>query len=169
MTKQFEQVKPLINGIAYRYAKKYRLDKDEVKSQAYEEFCKVIDQYDPNKGELTTFVHSKLLILTHYCKREKENPFFASGEMLIEDTNQKYFDDEMEKLETGLELSEDAQEVLSFIIGREWETPGISKCLPRLSYTIKWMQYNFDWKFDRTKRAWEEIKVWWTGSCKMEV
>lgn len=69
----------------------------------------------------------------------------------------------IEKLETALtDLSDDAQEVLDFIISREWETPGLRWCRLPTIYTItRYFKFWKGWKQSKTKKAFTEIMVWW--------
>jgi hypothetical protein len=78
----------------------------------------------------------------------------------IEDVTYEQFEAAMDRLEESLDLSEDAQDIIDYLISREWETPGINR-VPRLYSIKKYYRYWKGWMPKRTEQAWEEIKDWW--------
>ena len=172
MTAAFKQFRPMIEGAAWTAHKKYKMDIEELRSQAYFVFCEAIERYDPNKASFSTHLFSRLRTVKDFAKWEcKENNTEAihsiDEETYLEkdmpyliDKRVERFEEAINRLETALDLSDDAQEILNFILGREWETPGINR-VPRLHSIKKYYKYWKGWSHKRVVNAWEEIRIWW--------
>jgi len=63
-----------------------------------------------------------------------------------------------------ISLSEDAKEIVEYILSREWEDVNIN-WKPRFSFIQK-KYLNNGWTQNRIKIAWKEIREWWAGSNK---
>ena len=181
-TEAFKQYQPLIEGFAWKATKRYRyLEHDDIRQQAYLIFCETIERYDENrKVKFITFLYHRLRTLNDYCrysnnrvmrvlflydidlyqKSDKIDIENYEIEDYIEDSSYELFEAAMNRLEESLELSEDAQDIIDYLISREWETPGINR-VPRLYSIKKYYRYWKGWMPKRTEQAWEEIKDWW--------
>lgn len=189
-TKAFKQFQPMIEGAAWKAHRHYHIDVEELRGQAYLVFCEAIERYDPNKASFSTHLFSRLRTVKDYASQErrkcqKETSFQAkekredndvnvgldyignggtfglcAGTDLIPEVRYEQVEEAMDRLETALDLSEDAQDILDFLIGREWETPGINR-VPRLYTVKKYYRYWKGWMPQRTEKAWEEIRNWW--------
>jgi len=176
-TEAFKQYQPLIEGFTWRAVKRHNyLEYDDIKQQAYLIFCEAIERFDESrKVKFITFLFHRLRTLNDYCifENKKKNGinklphvynnnegYEENNEMDIIDTSYEQFEIAMERLESALELSKDAQEILNYLIGREWETPGINR-IPRLHSVKKYFYYTKNWMPKRTETAWDEIKSWW--------
>ena len=83
----------------------------------------------------------------------------------VTDYRQENFVEAIERLESKSELSKDAQDILSFILGREWEdVESKVKRVPRYS-AVSAIYKKRNWQPSRTKKAWSEIKTWWVSSA----
>lgn len=81
------------------------------------------------------------------------------------DYNYQIFQEAVERLESKSDLSKDAQDILSFILGREWEdVESKVKRVPRFSM-VSQIYRRKNWPISRTKKAWSEIKTWWVSSA----
>jgi hypothetical protein len=64
-------------------------------------------------------------------------------------------------------LSEDAQEVLIYLCGHEWETPGVSiKTRPTFLGISQWYQQRWGWTPRRIREAWAELEQWWAEGAR---
>ena len=93
-------------------------------------------------------------------KRCGEELFIDYDKQEIEDARFEQFEAAMDRLESCLDLSDDAQELIDFLISREWEIPGIGR-VPHLSSAKKYCRYWKGWAHKRTEAAWNEAKDWW--------
>lgn len=169
-TKIFKQYQPLIEGFTWKATKRYRyLEHDDIKQQAYLIFCEAIERYDETRNvKFITFLFHRLRTLNDYCQFNNRikiseiyiNPHDDEEKIKLVDVSYEQFEAAMDRLESSLELSEDAQEILEYLISREWETPGINR-VPRLHSVKQYFRYWKDWMPKRTEAAWDEIKSWW--------
>jgi hypothetical protein len=168
-TEAFKQYQPLIEGFAWKATKRYRyLEHNDIRQQAYLIFCEAIERYDENrKVKFITFLFHRLRTLNDYCDFNRKILFNDDIEFnddgedeSLADPSYELFEAAMDRLEESLELSEDAQDIIDYLISREWETPGINR-VPRLHSIKKYYRYWKGWMPKRTEQAWEEIKDWW--------
>jgi DNA-directed RNA polymerase specialized sigma subunit len=166
-TEAFKQYQPLIESFTWKATKRYRyLEHDDIKQQAYLIFCEAIERYDPSRNaQFITFLYHRLRTLNDYCKFNRTvdsqiQLFDSDQEENVIDVTFEQFEAAMGRLEESLELSEDAQDIIDYLISREWETPGINR-VPRLYSIKKYYRYWKGWMPKRTEQAWEEIKDWW--------
>lgn len=181
----FQQFRPMIEGAAWTAAKRYQIEVTELRSQAYLIFCEAVERFDSSrayKGKeeklFESFLFNRLRTINDFAKDFKKKtdyiPFINEQndykiEICLKDTRIEDFEIAMDKLESGLALSEDAQEIIDFIISRQWETPGFNR-VPRLHSVQRYYRYWKGWMPQRTARAWEEIRTWWkSGNHLMEV
>jgi hypothetical protein len=167
-TELFNQYRAMIEDAAWKTARKFAVEVEETRSTAYIVFCEAIDRFDANKNTLFgSYLYYRLKTVKDiYSKPHRKRKLIQNYSVVRQncaefaDITLEIFKTEMETMETALCLSEDAQGVLNFLISREWETPGTAKT-PRLHSVQKWLKYQFDWMPSRTKKAWDELKVWW--------
>lgn len=169
-TEVFKQFQPMVEGFAWKAHRKYHLELDDAKGMAYEIFCITFQKYDPEQASFSTYLYGSLehrlrnYALNYKQKScRKEFSFIDDiDEVQIADIRYGVFSDTMDRLEESLELPSDAQDIIDFIIGREWEIPGYhpKNYAPRFSFTKKWFETN-GWNPIRIKRAWEEARRWW--------
>jgi len=168
-TATFKQFEPMVEGAAWKAHKQYGLEHDDAKGMAYEIFCTTLRRHDPERASFSTYLYGSLdRRLKNYAMRylqkhnRKQLPRIDNiDDMQITDYRYSLFSTTMDKLEESLGLSDDAQEIIDFIISREWEIPGCGmNRVPRISYTVTWFRAH-GWKVERVKKAWQEIKAWW--------
>jgi len=185
----FKQYRRMIEGAAWKATKHYHIDIEETRSQVYLIFCEALERFDETKNcQFGTFLFNRLRTIFDYCSQERknihislspkdnkynENDFDTKANIniyAIEARQYQEFTQALDRLETGLDLSEDAQEILDFIISRVWEVPGATKkLLPRFHPTMLYYTKSEGWKLARVKAAWEEIKTWWLADNHLQV
>lgn len=158
-TDLFLQYLPMIEQAVWKNVKRFKIEFEEVEGQAFLVFCEAIEKFDDTRNiKFGTYLYSRLRTVADKYAKPKSVVAYPIINPLQDCTAD--FIHAMETMETALCLSEDAQGVLNFLISREWETPGMAKT-PRLHSVQKWLKQQFDWMPSRTKKAWEELKVWW--------
>lgn len=173
-TKYFAQYKPMLDQAARAASRKYRIPFEETQANAYLLFCEAIERYDETKASFSTFLTWRLQHLNAVCVKERGLKYdgerqVAARRRVVEFDDRihshyvHYFEDELDKLESALELSQDAQDVLEFILGREWDIPSVSRWKPKLASTARWFEFDRGWTFGRCKAAWHEIRTWWNA------
>lgn len=70
-TSIFKKNERLIYKQSWHYAKKYDMDFEDIKSQAFLVFCEALDRFDDSQATFTTFLFHRLRTLNDYCKKEK--------------------------------------------------------------------------------------------------
>lgn len=165
---QFKKHQKMLEKAAWVSAKTWHIDIEETRSQAYLIFCEAMEKYDPTRAKLSTYLYGQLQMLNDYCAKQKTEELGTTDDLTFEIVGTNVFGHQyaemanaMERLETALELSRDAQEILSAIIGREWETPGsVPYRLPRKNTMIRWYK-KLGWTAKRVSISWEEVRSWW--------
>ena len=164
----FRDYRAMIENAAWNASRIFKMDIEDIRSQSYLIFCEAVASFDPNKASFSTHLYTRLRTINDYCvsqQRRNNTPEFPTMEAGIWWDHWYAFTDALERLESRLELSADAQEILAFILGREWENPNAeSKRLPRFSM-VKSIYRKRNWMPLRTKRAWDEIKTWWESGA----
>lgn len=163
-TNLFRKVELMLNKKAWDYARTYHLDFEECQSQAYLIFCEALEKYDPSKEvRFSTFLHSNLWHLNDLAHKETQQSFTVNFDKFEGTFDRDYqsFSEVVDRLEAKVGLLDDAQELLSFILSREWEVPGMVPCRPYLSSTSERFKKEKNWSFQRTWEAWQEVKTWW--------
>jgi hypothetical protein len=76
----------------------------------------------------------------------------------------KVFEKVLNKIDYEISLSDDAKDILQYILSREWEDVE-TNWIPRFSY-IKMVYATKGWAGNRIINSWNEIKLWWQNSNK---
>jgi hypothetical protein len=183
-SKQFNQFRPMVERAVWKYSKKYHLDYLEVQGQGYLIFCEALEKLNPDKASFSTYLFNELNRLDNYCKCEyrknkksvqriKQNHIRGYGHnifinrLYVEETikyDYKVFEKVLNKIDYEISLSDDAKDILQYILSKEWEDVNVN-WIPRFSY-IKKVYINKGWKGNRIINSWNEIKLWWQSSNK---
>lgn len=162
----FNKYQPLVEKFVWNNARRFQVDPDDVRGEAYILFCIAAQRYDAQYGaSFGTYLYHRLHHLSCICKDMRFNREIEFVQTNAPDKLRALFDQSMERLESALELSSDAQQVLDFILSWEWDVPGGRKRLPRLSLVANQFRHEANWSVPRTQKAWEEIKTWWRTAC----
>lgn len=164
-TELFKKTEKLIYQRAWYYARKYGMDFEDIRSQAFLIFTEAVDRFDPSQGSFVTFLYHRLRTLNDYCKREKRIGIrFTDFENVIDehhiDENEQSRAWMNERIES---LSDDAKIVISGILSGQFHTPlkpyqqkPVSK--DAVSYS---MVKEEGWTYTRFNRVWIEIRNWY--------
>ena len=183
-TKQFNQFRPMVEKAIWKYSRKYHMDREDVSGQAYLIFCEALKRLNPSKASFSTYLFNELNRLDNYCKCEyrknlksvqriKYNHIRGYGHnifinrLYVEETikyDYKVFEKVLNKIDYEISLSDDAKDILQYILSREWEDVE-NNWIPRFSY-IKKVYINKGWTGNRIINSWNEIKLWWQESNK---
>jgi hypothetical protein len=183
-TKQFNQFRPMVEKAVWKYSKKYHLDFTDVEGQGYLIFCEALEKLDPSKASFSTYLFNELERLEQYCKKEyrKNNKSIQRIKVarkrgyghniyinrLYPDNSTIYnysiFEKVLDKMDYEISLSDDAKDILQYILSREWEDVE-KNWIPKLSY-VKKVYMDKGWKNSRILRTWQEIREWWLESNK---
>lgn len=143
----------LINKQSWVYARKYLLDFEDVRSQAFVIFCEALQKYDDRHASFTTYLWHQLRALETWCWDEKRVRWFLSDSISEEYPMTK----SPPKIDLG-ELGLDAAEIVRRITYGEFYDPN------RLSYksgSRTTVAKTLKWNPDRFDDAWTEAKGWW--------
>ena len=122
LQKSYQNINPLFKNKAFPKGIKNTPDKNGIKILTSENW----------KYKALLYVNTFIIENYDYNKEE------------ITDISYELFEAAMDRLESSLELSKDAQEILDYLISREWETPGINR-VPRLHSVKQYFRYWKDW------------------------
>lgn len=145
------------------YTRKFRLDYEEAKSEAYLVFMETLQMYDANYGiEFSTFLYSRLRSITDTLMRDRMKHVKNVTDAVLETI---CIEEQYNKLSETYLLSGDAQKIVNFILSRDWEdVEAPAKRLPRCSYLQKYFFATCNWSNAKTKRLYNEICVWWNSA-----
>ena len=164
----FNQYRKMVENAAWKASRIFRLDVEDLRAQSYLIFCEAIERYDPTKASFSTHLYNRLRTINDYCIcqiRRDRHPELPSESAIVWWDNFFNFEQAIERLESKSNLSKDAQEILTFILDREWEdVESKVKRVPRFSM-VNQIYRNKNWPSSRTKKAWSEIKTWWVSSA----
>ena len=181
---QFNQFRPMIEKAVWIYSKKYKLDYDDVIGQGFLIFTKALKKFDPNRASFSSYLYHELRRLNDYCKNEyrfryceiirrkdigkrsyPKNIFIHRKEDDRKQIdNYDIFKRILNRLDYEKELSKDSQEILNYILSRDWENVEIN-WKPRLRYIMS-LYKNKGWSKNRIDKCWNEIKEWWHSENK---
>jgi len=181
--KQFNQFLPMIEKATWHYSRKYRLDRNELQGQGYLIFCEALERFDEKKASFSTYLFNELSRLNIYCKEEyrhkykdiqrikKEKQRGYGKNLFVNRMNMEniycdyaIFNKVLGRLDYEISLSNDAKEIVTYILSRDWENVEIN-WKPRFSYIQK-RYLEIGWTQNRVKKAWREIKEWWASGNK---
>lgn len=186
-TKQFNQFLPMIEKACWHYSKKYKIDHSEISGQGYLIFCEALKTFDKNKSTFSTYLSRSLniklfnfckkILLQRYniCKNENNSRFYFNFEepkcVLLSNLTDKdtvysfeKFDKVITKMDYEISLSNDAKEIVEYILSRDWEILD-DNWKPRFSFIQK-KYLSEGWTRNRIVTAWENIAKWWQSSNK---
>jgi DNA-directed RNA polymerase specialized sigma24 family protein len=160
----FKQVEKLIYNQAWYYSRKYNVEFEDVKSQAFEIFCKALEgeKYNPARSSFSTYLFYQLKRLNYYCK--KQNRLLPETD--IEDTPHLYVEDStLDRLiffSLVEELSEDGREVVQGLVYGDFFKPEDERHkavgITRLKEILTRKK---DWKHSRVDDVWKELNDWY--------
>lgn len=164
---QIENYDRLIHKMAWKYGQKWNVDESDMYSEGLYIFVLTLNKFEKGQDcKFVTYLYHQLQgKLDKYGNRETRQTrrYPPWDDMYFREFPNEWHDlfiKNLEFYETSLlELSSDAQKVLSMIL-RSLENTYKRK--PSLYGTIKYFRLFFEWPPLRTKKAWEEIKNWWT-------
>lgn len=158
----YTDVELLINGIVWKFFKRYGGNKDDWQSEANFYFMKAYDKYDKNKGAFTTWLHHCVYrgLQTYYRKTYLGNrPHSISGDTLALLPNKKNpFYTFIDLLD---ELQKDSKTVVRLIfdmpkeLTQEYTEPGDSP--KHMKVTLKKHLLKLGWTHARVKESFKEI------------
>jgi hypothetical protein len=164
----------MVRSAAWRSAKRHDLDFQELEAQAIFVFCEALRRFDAERATFSTFLTHRLRTLEDYAKREARG--YARTESLDDDDETFEARDYetadavfqfIERERQLTRLSEDARDVLNYLCGHEWETPGITlKDRPTFRGISEWYQERWGWTPRRIREAWAELEQWWAEGAR---
>jgi len=159
----YHDFRGMLEKAVWKKSKQYRLlERDEILSEAYCYFCEIARNYDPTRALFSTYLYRGLeMRLNQYCKKEQQKKYKTMSDKYDrnEEVSFKRFVQTIELADSILSLSDDARELLDFILGREWEIPGWGYA--KISYHSVFRHYKNDWEQSRINDAWTELGQWW--------
>lgn len=169
METYFEQYQPMICWYAYKVARKYSVDQEDVVAQGYLLFVEALKRFDETKAKFSTYLYHNLRMLNDYCseKRRKTSLDSSASEMILDEfwySDYDTFESTLSKMDAISKLSEDSQKVLSYILHRDWETPGFKPSRPYFNHTYEAFSRLYDWTPSRVKKSWMELTEWWSAN-----
>lgn len=158
--------KPFLDHKRDIFACIFSLEPCDVENDMYLWFCAIMKKYNAKKGCVYTFLKNQIRGFETKLRREKEKnqKHIVSYEFQQVDSQREKFEDIISfYLTVDQELSDNAKQVLQFIFESEW-SPRKSKDPSRKvckSAVIRYFNKLQGWTIRSTKKAWEEIQVWW--------
>lgn len=166
---QFDKYVNLIRKRAHEYSKKYNIDYDEMESQGFLIYCECLDKYDCTKSNFITYLYIQLNRLGDFAKTyihqqgyliqdyysNEENEDVENVEDTIKSKN--YYSPTINDIlnEAKKELSEQAFQLLKWIVEKEWEKK--NKKTPTISMASKY----FNVSKTIIEKIWNECKDFW--------
>ena len=177
----FKKTEKLIYARAWSYARKYNMDFEDLKSEAFEIFCEAVNRFNPAKGSFTTFLFHRLRTLNDYCKREvdykrNEPQALLRCHQRVQANEQEgvfdiFTDEPLEAsspadrilfYQLAEKLSEDSRQVLAGLVYGLFHDP----TKERAHDIGKWRIHEvcskeWGWAGSRAERVWNELCSWW--------
>ena len=154
----FEQYKKLIQKEAWKYAKKWNVDYDEMESEGFFIYCKALKTWKPDKGSFATHLYFELMNLNRFGKEMYQQEHIRDNldtKFTIDDIH--YNTDWIDELKK--ELSDPAYKLLLWILSYEWY--GTNKERNRKVPTVNQSAKYFNSTPFKIKKYWEELKNIW--------
>lgn len=158
----FHRYEPMLNHAAWVAKYKFKwMEFDELQAQAYLIFMEALEKWDPDKASFSTFLYSRLRTINDYCVYLMRR-YCVNYEKTPQVHADAYdvFETVLEEMEVAVELSDDARDVLAFILQRDWEVPG-TRLKPSFHVVTKIYRKERGWMPKRFKDAWDELDAWW--------
>jgi len=158
----------MVRAAAWASARRHNLEFEDVEAQAMYVFAEALRRFDSERAAFSTFLTHRLRTLEDYAKREERrgqagipsdrDDFVARDYLTASEAFKR-----IERDRQLSRLSEDARDVLNYLCGHEWETPGITRITrPTFQGISNWYQARWGWAPKRIREAWAELHQWWT-------
>lgn len=167
---EFDKYVNLIRSRAWEYSKKYGIEYSELESQGYLIYCECLEKYDVTKSGFSTYLYIQLNRLGDFVKTYKrQQGYFLDNNSIYNDDGEELFTSDIlpapEELTTVSQLlesaicylSDEAFELLKWIIGRSWEQK--YKPVPTIKMAMKF----FDKSQEVIEKLWDECKSYWNN------
>lgn len=169
----YRTYKNLIRKKAWQMAEKYNYDFDELFSEGCLIFTKSLQTYKKQKARFSTYLYSNLYYgLMDYIKynnHKNESYDYYFDEQNLDASKiqtimkgELYSKDRMQEIldfydSAAQELSDNAKEILAWIIeAGDWRRPTYNS-------VRRYFYHRLGWKHGAIKRAWNEIRKWWSN------
>ena len=179
-TALFHSHKLLIYSRVHYFAKRYNLEVQDLKSEAFEIFCEAVEKFNPKQAKFSTFLYHRLRKLNDYCRKETSIRQRERAELLESAGNYDFpgpiyknpdpaftYSQDFDSLplfqEAAKSLSEDGKKVLVSILSRDFEAPKIREREQSQYKIVKTLIESWGWSRKRAVQTWEELKSWWTN------
>ncbi|MGD9156992.1 MAG: sigma-70 family RNA polymerase sigma factor [Desulfobacteraceae bacterium] len=169
----FKDNEKMIYYLANKFADNNGTDPDDLISYGLEIFMETVMRFDPSRGfRFSTYLYNRLwgrFMDWHRAQAEVPLPVWIPELEDNGDPAVKWisFHEEMIAFKDAVKgLSQDSQELLQAILrGEVVRVHHFHGSILPVSHhgTRLFMKENFGWSYNRTSRAWEEIKVFWQG------
>ena len=164
----FEKYANLIRKRAHEYSEKLNIDYEEMEAQGFLIYCRCLEEYDASRAGFCTYLYTQLNRLGDFART-----YIRQKGVLIQDYYSEGNPDDKKDYEQNLvarelspevedflveaksELSDEAYQLLVWIIKREWEHK--NKRTPTISMAVK----HFNHTRQVIEGAWEECKNFW--------
>ncbi len=158
-----------------RVARYYKVPADELFSQGLVLATEALRNWDPSRGAFSTYLVSRLQALSDTARKEVNwqrasdlggFPMSAAARFyellpIITDTRPDYSIQEFELSESAQELSQDALDLLDYVLSWDWDTcPGETKP-PSKSAIVAYLRRVHKWTYTRAEAAYFEVRAWW--------
>lgn len=189
----FESSEKLIYDRSWFYSRKWNMDFEEIKSQAFEIFCEAVRRFEKGKNtRFTTYLYHRLRTLNDYCQRERKIerplvPYMKSTRVLYLDSaggevdfGQTIIPGEKERglvdaqtlermafYEAVQKLSSESQFVVECILDGTFHSPFMVRQRKINKYRVrKIATLLWNWSNEQVDRVWGELKGWWNENCE---
>jgi len=169
-----KQNEKLIYKQSWHYARKYNMDFEDIKSEAFEIFCKALDRFEEDRASFTTHLYYRLRGLNDYCKKQNiiegrylDHPL---SEKIAETKQQVEIEDKILEKTLFYEavdlLSSGAKKVMEVILNGESYNPDLKRIKNIGKYRVApVLRKKLGWTMQKTFEVWEELQTWWAENC----
>jgi len=152
--RQLETNIDLIRKIAWSFHNSTGEDWDDLFQEASLAYCEALENYNPDKGKITTYMwHCISSHLVNYLRKDYHQVGHIS---CIEDLTM--FDNPVESTSLFEALGEDAAEIVNMVLDYSTMFDGLSPQLAQSNITRILFQRK-DWMLSRIKSAMRELKL----------
>lgn len=167
----FIKYQNLIRSVAWKYAKAWDMDVTEVESEGYLIFMEILDTFDESRNiQFSTYLYHSLRKLQDFCAKYTKGwretlPLWDESAVTSDyaenrpDLSFDCFCRMLDRTEAATYLSEDAKEILTYLLSEDWRIPGNNR---KPSWNSVMKEYRKrGWFPARTRKAWKELENWW--------
>lgn len=153
----FEKYQKLIQKQAWKYAKKWKIEYEEMEAEGYAIYCKALHSWDPTKASFITHLYFELMNLNTFGREMWMQEHICDNEKLPTSSEDVHHNpDWLEEFKK--ELSEPAYDLLVWILSYEWwGKMKRNRKLPTLPQSARY----FNSTEFKMKKYWNEIKQVW--------